>query len=87
MVTIDLAPTDVARINGVALHRAGDSVAAEDLRQRACSELLRQEAVAKGLLDAADHATADGLLSEQASLAIELLLEQSLNISEPTQQD
>ena len=87
MVTIDLAPTDVASINGVALHRAGDSVAAEDLRQRACSELLRQEAVAKGLLDAADHATTDGLLSEQASLAIELLLEQSLNIPEPTQQD
>ena len=84
MVTIDLAPTDVASINGVALHLAGDSVPAEDLRQRACSELLRQEAMAKGLLTESDHATADGFMSEQASQAIEQLLEQSLHIPVPT---
>ena len=87
MVTIDRVSPPVARINGVALHHDGASVPAEDLRQRACSELLRQEAMAKDLLDASDLPTTDGLLSEQASQAIELLLEQNLHIPEPTQQD
>ena len=34
----------VARINGVALHAAGETLDAEELRQRACTELLRQAA-------------------------------------------
>jgi peptidyl-prolyl cis-trans isomerase C len=87
MITMHSTDTAVACINGVALHLAGDAVSAEDLRQRACSELLRQEAVAQGLLDAADCATPDGLLSEQASLAIEQLLEQSVHVPEPTPED
>ena len=32
---------DIARVNRVPLHPAGEPVAAEALRQRACTELLR----------------------------------------------
>ena len=43
------------------------------LRQRACSELLRQAAIAQGLLPGHDAPAADGVLSEAASSAIETL--------------
>ena len=42
------------RVNGVALHTPGEALDAEALRQRACTELLRQAAIAGGLLDADD---------------------------------
>jgi peptidyl-prolyl cis-trans isomerase C len=32
----------VASVNGVALHQPGETLSPEILRQRACSELLRQ---------------------------------------------
>ena len=67
----------------MALHEAGAALSADELRQRACSELLRQAAVAAGLL-AATEQTVDGVLSEAASLAIEQLLEQQLQIPEPS---
>src|SRR5688572_33292514 len=51
----------MARINGVALNTSGENLSAEELRQRACTELLRQAAEGAGLLDAADIATADGI--------------------------
>ena len=76
---------DIARINGVALNTEVETLSVDELRQRACSELLRQAAVAAGLLDASDTPSADGILSEQASIAIELLLEQQLLIPEPTE--
>lgn len=60
----------VARINGVPLHMPEQPVTAEELRQRACTELLRQEAQGAGLLDASDPFTVDGLISEAASAAI-----------------
>jgi peptidyl-prolyl cis-trans isomerase C len=56
------------------------------LRQRACTELLRQAAQRAGLLDAADAPTADGVTSEAAAAAIEALLERSLNVPEPTEE-
>ena len=68
--------TTIARINGVALNAADEKLSAEELRQRACSELLRQAALAAGLLPASDVASGDGVLSESASSAIETLLEQ-----------
>jgi peptidyl-prolyl cis-trans isomerase C len=40
----------VAAINGIALHRAGERPDADTLRERAWAELLRQEAVRRGLL-------------------------------------
>lgn len=73
----------VARINGVALHAPDDTLSDEDLRQRACTELLRQAAVSRGLLTSCDTPSSDGVPSEAAVAAIEALLEQSLAIPEP----
>lgn len=74
-----------ARINGVALHAAGETLSPEELRQRACTELLRQAAQAAGLLAASDVPTADGVISEAAAGAIDALLEQALNLPEPSE--
>ena len=74
-------------INGVALNPASAIFTPEDLRQRACSELLRQAAVAEGLLPASDAPATDGVLSEAASLAIEALLEQNLLIPDPSEDE
>ena len=76
----------VARVNGVALNAAGEVLVQEELRQRACTELLRQAAQHAGLLDAADAATADGVISEAATGAIDELLEQSLAVPEPSEE-
>ena len=76
----------VARVGAVALHAADDAPAAEELRQRACTELLRQAAIRAGLLDAGDAAPLDGVVSEAASAAIEALLEQALQMPEPEEE-
>lgn len=72
-----------ASVNGVALHLPGEVPDAETLRQRACSELLRQAAQDAGLLGVEDHASPDGVLSADASDAIEQLLERELTRAEP----
>ena len=77
-------PATIARVNGVAINAADATLSADELRQRACSELLRQAALAKGLLPASDVASNDGVLSERASSAIETLLEQMIVIPEPS---
>ena len=79
------APTP-ARINGVALNAPGETLSPEELRQRACTELLRQAAQRAGLLDAADAPTADGVISEAAANAIDALMEQNLNLPEPSEE-
>jgi peptidyl-prolyl cis-trans isomerase C len=76
----------LASINGVALHAAGETLAPEELRQRACTELLRQAAQQAGLLEANDAPTADGVSSEAATGAIEALLERELKLPEPSEQ-
>ena len=81
---IETSRQDIARINGVPLHTTAESLSADELRQRACSELLRQAAIVPGLLPRHDAPAADGVLSEAASSAIETLLEQSLSIPEPS---
>ena len=73
----------IANINGVALHGADRLPDEEEIRQRAYSELLRQEAVAQGLLPDDDQPFADGVLSEAASSAIEMLLERELVVPVP----
>ena len=75
-----------ARVNGVALNGAEEQLAHEELRQRACTELLRQAAQRAGLLDEADAPTADGVISEAAAAAIEALLERELKVPEPTEE-
>ena len=81
MNTTELLP----QVNGVALARADEALNAETLRQRACSELLRQAAIVAGLLAADDRLPADGALSEAASTAIEALLDRELQLPQPTE--
>ena len=52
----------IARVNGVALHAAGEVLAVDELRQRACTELLRQAAQREGSLAATDEAPIDGAI-------------------------
>ncbi len=78
--------TALASINGVVLQLPEEVISPDELRQRAYSELLRQAAVAQGLLTESDAATADGVLSEEASSAIEQLLERNLTQPEPSEE-
>jgi peptidyl-prolyl cis-trans isomerase C len=75
----------VASINGIALHTADAVLSADELRQRACAELLRQAAVARALLTPDDQPDADGVQSAAASGAIEALLELELQIPVPSE--
>ena len=86
--TLDSAGADgVARVGGIALHAAGARPEAAELRQRACTELLRQAAQSAGLLAADDAASEDGVVSEAAAAAIEALLERELRVPEPCEED
>ncbi len=78
--------TRVASINGIGLHAPGETLGPGALRQRACTELLRQAAQHGGLLAADDAPSVDGVISEAAAGAIEALLEQSLSIPEPSEE-
>jgi peptidyl-prolyl cis-trans isomerase C len=75
----------VARINGAPLHAPGETVDAGTLRQRACTELLRQAAQRAGLLAADDPPSADGIVTEAASASIEALLAQSIAVPQPSE--
>jgi peptidyl-prolyl cis-trans isomerase C len=86
MTTDTLRATALARINGVALHATDDKLSPDELHQRAYTELLRQTAQAAGLLDANDAPSADGVISEAAASAIDTLLEQNLNVPEPSEE-
>ena len=79
-----LAAAPVASINQVPLHGPAETLPAQALRQRACTELLRQAAQAAGLLAANDDSGADGIVSEAASTAIDALLERELSVPEPS---
>ena len=79
--------TAIASINDVALHSADEVLPADELRQRACSELLRQAAIAQGLLSADDAPAERGVPSAEATTAIETLLEQQLIIPEPSEDE
>lgn len=73
-----------ARINGVPLHTADETPGDDELRQRACTELLRQAAQQRGLLAADDLPATDGVISEAAADAIEALLDGMLETTEPS---
>lgn len=81
-----LLASTLARINGMALHTEGATLAPDELRQRAYSELLRQAAQSQDLLPANDTPGTDGVLSEEAADAIDALLAQNLTIPEPSEQ-
>lgn len=71
-----------AYVNGVALHGEAEALDEAALRQRACTELLRQQAQQAGLLDDSDTPV-DGLPSQAAVEAIDCLLEAALVLPEP----
>ena len=73
-------------VNGVLLNPAGQPLHGEELRQRACTELLRQAAIQAGLLDVNDVAHDDGMISEAASVAIDAWLERELELPEPSEE-
>ena len=75
-----------ARVNGVPLHAPGEHLPPEALRQRACTELLRQQAQREGLLPAADLPGTDGATSAEAAQAIERLLDQALQVPDPSEE-
>jgi peptidyl-prolyl cis-trans isomerase C len=77
-------PSETPCVNGVPLTSADESLSPEALRQRACTELLRQAAMRAGLLAADDPAPIEGATSEAATLAIEALLERELSTPEPS---
>ena len=85
-----LEPTAPARalprVNGVPLASGPETLSTEELRQRACSELLRQAAIAAGLLAQDDAAPAGGVMTEAASAAIDTLLDRELHMPEPTEE-
>jgi peptidyl-prolyl cis-trans isomerase C len=72
-----------ASVNEVEIATPDEALDAEALRQRACTELLRQRAQALGLLAADDPAPHDGAISAAASEAIEALIAQELAGPEP----
>ena len=80
------APRDalaVAQVNGIALCDADELLDPMELRQRACTELLRQAAQAQGLLATDDPVPSAGAISEAAGSAIEQLLDAELQLPEP----
>ncbi len=80
------AAKTLPRINGVPLTAPDEHVAEDTLRQRACTELLRQAAMRAGLLADDDPAAADGATSEAAGHAIEALLQRELALPEPSEE-
>jgi peptidyl-prolyl cis-trans isomerase C len=77
--------TAVATVNGVPLHAQGEALSAEDLRQRACTELLRQAAMRDGLLSVDDPAPVGGAISEAAAEAVDRWLETAIDLPEPSE--
>lgn len=84
-MTLTATEPAIARVNGQPLHAAAERPTAEELRRRACTELLRQAAQAAGLLGVEDRASVDGIPSQDAYDAIERLLEKQLHV--PTADD
>ena len=86
MTTTTQTVPGVAQINRVALHAQGMTLAPDELRQRACTELLRQAAQRAGLLAADDAPSEDGVISEAAAGAIESLLDNALSTPDPSEE-
>lgn len=76
------APVVIASVNGIHLHEAGEVLDAQTLRERACTELLRQQAVRAGLLPRFTGLSAPEPDADTRA-AIEALLEAEVHSPEP----
>jgi len=80
------ATPTVATINGVPLHAPGESLSPEALQERAFTELLRQEAVRRGLLPRA--ATLEmPVLDDAQQQVIHAMLDADVPLAEPTDEE
>lgn len=69
-------------VNGVVLITPDEALSTDELRQRACSEMLRQTAIQEGLLSADDPVPDAGVMTEEASEAVEALLDRELQAAQ-----
>lgn len=76
----------VASVNGVALHAPDEELATDELRQRACTELMRQAAIRDGFLPPEDPAPVGGAISQAAADAIDRWLETALRVPDPSEE-
>lgn len=83
--TAEASAAAVPRINGVALHAAGETVDEDTLRELACTELMRQEAVRQGLLEPVDTTVAPELTAAQRQV-IERMVDEAVTTPEPTEE-
>lgn len=81
-----MSESEIAQVNGVVLNTPELALDDAELRQRACTELLRQAAQREGLLDADDTPSPDGVISEAAASAIEALLEREILLPPPNEE-
>jgi peptidyl-prolyl cis-trans isomerase C len=73
-------------VNGVFLLAEGEQVGADALRERAWSELLRQETVRRGLLPPHEDPEAPGL-SMGDQLVVESMLDEAADVPAPTEDE
>jgi peptidyl-prolyl cis-trans isomerase C len=73
-------------VNGVFLLAKGEQVDPDALRERAWSELLRQEAVRRGLLPAHEDLEAPGL-SMGDQLVVEGMLDEAADVGAPSEEE
>lgn len=76
------AQPTLASVNGIALHEPGEALDAHTLRERAHTELLRQQAVREGRLPRHTGLVAPALTDEQRA-AIEDMLDEAVVSPEP----
>jgi peptidyl-prolyl cis-trans isomerase C len=76
----------IATINGIALHEPGERLAEEDLRERAWSELLRQEAVRQGRLPAHTRPESPGI-SNGDEAVIHAMLDEAIPLRQPSEDE
>ena len=80
------APAPTACINGIALHAPGQRPDANELREQAYSELLRQHAVTKGLLPRHKELTAPEL-GESDRKVIEAMVDAEVQSPQPNEDE
>jgi peptidyl-prolyl cis-trans isomerase C len=81
-----LAQPSIASINGIALHEPGEALDPQVLRERAITELLRQEAVTLGLLPRFRGLTYTEPDEVQRSV-IEAMVDQAVSTPAPTEEE
>lgn len=81
-----LAQPAVASVNGIALHEPGEAIDPQALRERAITELLRQEAVTLGLLPRFRGLTYTEPDEAQRGV-IETMVDQAVTTPAPTEEE